>query len=243
MVRMHRLSSDWRKAPLLCFLSQLLVTLPVVNGQSADVVPASRNTTETARGDYTNPRTGTSFQHRSTPGLPSSEQTETDTEESDSADAGLDLDDLLDSDLDTLRNTRVATPDLNAEVTSVARTEVAIGKTPAAIFVITEEMIRRSTAPTLPDVLRMVPGLNVAKSSNGRWSIGARGTGAIFADSLQVQIDGRSIYTPVFGGVVWQVRDMPLSDIERIEIIRGPGASVWGANAVSGVYQHCDETQ
>ena len=132
------------------------------------------------------------------------QRTEAGTEDNDSVDAGLDLDDLLDSDLDTLRNTRVATPDLNTEVTSVARTEVAIGKTPAAIFVITEEMIRRSAAATLPDVLRMVPGLNVAKSSNGRWSIGARGTGAIFADSLQVQIDGRSIYTPVFGGVVWR---------------------------------------
>lgn len=146
-----------------------------------------------------------------------------------------DLDSLLDADLETLRDTRVATPDMNMEVTSVARTEVAVGRTPAAVFVVTEEMIRRSGAYSLPDVLRMVPGLFVARSSNGQWSIGVRGTAGIYADTLLVQVDGRSIYTPAFGGVLWQVRDMPLSEIERIEVIRGPGASVWGANAVNGV--------
>lgn len=148
---------------------------------------------------------------------------------------GDELDSLLDADLQTLRDTRVATPDMNMEVTSVARTEVPVGRTPAAVFVITKDMIRRSGAYSLPDVLRMVPGLFVARSSNGQWSIGVRGTAGIYADTLLVQVDGRSIYTPAFGGVLWQVRDMPLSEIERIEVIRGPGASVWGANAVNGV--------
>ncbi len=157
------------------------------------------------------------------------------TAKKDKQDDDPEFDKLLDADLETLSKIKVAAPEMNFEVTSVSRSQVVVGKTPAAIFVITPEMIRRSGAVTLPDVLRMVPGLQVAKQSNGTWSVGARGSAGTFSRSLQVQIDGRSIYDPRFGGVYWNMQDILLSDIERIEIIRGPGASVWGENAVDGI--------
>ena len=120
-------------------------------------------------------------------------------------------------------------------VTSVTRQESTVGRSPAAVFVITPEMIRRSGARSLPELLRMVPGLFVAKIDANKWSVSSRGFSGRFARKLLVQLDGRTLYTPLFGGVFWDVQDVLLEDIERIEVIRGPGASVWGANAVNGV--------
>lgn len=145
------------------------------------------------------------------------------------------IDDLLNFSLESLSSTQVATPDMNFEVTSVARDETPIGKSPAAIFVITPEMIQRSGAQTLPDVLRMVPGMHVARQSNGVFAIGMRGHAATVVGDMLVQVDGRSIYNRTFGGTFWGSQDFVLEDIERIEVIRGPGASVWGANAVRGI--------
>jgi iron complex outermembrane receptor protein len=105
----------------------------------------------------------------------------------------------------------------------------------AAIFVITPEDIARSGATNIPDLLRMVPGMDVAQINSNTWAISARGLNFQFASKLLVLIDGRAVYTPLFGGVNWDTQDVPLEDIERIAVIRGPGGAVWGANAVNGV--------
>ena len=88
---------------------------------------------------------------------------------------------------------------------------------------------------SIPELLRMVPGLNVAQSGAHQWEVSSRGFSGQLADTLLVLIDGRAVYTPLFSGVYWDVQDVPLQDIERIEVIRGPGATLWGANAVNGV--------
>jgi len=124
---------------------------------------------------------------------------------------------------------------MNMEVTSVSKKEQKLSKVAAAIFVITQENIQRSGATNIPDVLRMVPGLDVAQISANTWAISARGLNEQFNNKLLVMIDGRSVYTPTFGGVYWDTLDVPLEDIERIEVVRGPGGTVWGANAVNGV--------
>src|SRR6202040_223714 len=124
---------------------------------------------------------------------------------------------------------------MNIEVTSVSKKEQKLSQTPAAVFVITEEDIRRSGATNIPDLLRMVPGLDVAQINANTWAISARGFNLQFANKLLVLIDGRAVYTPLFGGVYWDTQDVPLEDIERIEVIRGPGGTIWGANAVNGV--------
>jgi iron complex outermembrane recepter protein len=124
---------------------------------------------------------------------------------------------------------------MNMEVTSVSKKEQKLSRTAAAIFVITQEDIRRSGATNIPDLLRMVPGMDVAQINGSTWAIGSRGFNAQFADKLQVMVDGRSLYSLTFSGVFWDTVDLPLSDIERIEVIRGPGGSIWGANAVTGV--------
>ncbi len=123
---------------------------------------------------------------------------------------------------------------MRVEVTSVSRSASSVGQTPAAIFVITPEMIRRSGATSIAEVLRMVPGLAVARIDSGRWGVASRGFNTRFANLL-VQVDGRTVYTPINGGVFWAHVDYVLEDIERIEVIRGPGTSVWGANAVNGI--------
>jgi iron complex outermembrane receptor protein len=123
----------------------------------------------------------------------------------------------------------------DVEVTTVSKEPEEVWKTPAAVFVITQDDIRRSGATTIPDVLRLVPGVEVAQVDSDHWSIGIRGFGAALASKLLVLIDGRSVYTPLFAGVYWQVQATPLEDIERIEVIRGPGGTIWGANAVDGV--------
>ncbi|MDX2032043.1 MAG: TonB-dependent receptor [Blastocatellia bacterium] len=124
---------------------------------------------------------------------------------------------------------------MNIEVTSVSKKEEKLFQTAAAIYVITQEDIRRSGLTSLPELLRMVPGLSVARIDGNKWAISSRGFNSRFANKMLVMIDGRSVYTPLFSGVFWEVQDLILDDVERIEIIRGPGATLWGANAVNGV--------
>ncbi|OLC94227.1 MAG: TonB-dependent receptor [Acidobacteria bacterium] len=124
---------------------------------------------------------------------------------------------------------------MNVEVTSVSKKEQKLSRTAAAIFVITQEDIRRSGATNIPDLLRMVPGLDVAQINGSTWAIGSRGFNQQLANKLLVMVDGRSVYSPTFSGVFWDTLDLPLSDIARIEVIRGPGGSIWGVNAVTGV--------
>lgn len=121
------------------------------------------------------------------------------------------------------------------EITSVSRKSQSLANVPAAAFVVSTEDIRRSGAQTVPDVLRMVPGIEVAQLDNGRYAVSARGFNGRFANKLQVLIDGRSIYYPTFSGVMWESDNIALEDIERIEVIRGQGAAIWGVNAVNGV--------
>jgi iron complex outermembrane receptor protein len=120
-------------------------------------------------------------------------------------------------------------------VTSAALHEQALSKTPAAIFVLTSEDIRRSGATSIPELLRLVPGVDVARLDSNRWAVSIRGFNGQFANKILVLVDGRSVYTPLFSGTFWDTLDVPLENIERIEVIRGPGASLWGANAVNGV--------
>lgn len=124
---------------------------------------------------------------------------------------------------------------MEIKVTSVSKRDQSAGEVAAALFVLNSEDIRRSGARTIPELLRQVPGLNVAQIDTNRWAITARGSNSLFATKLLVLIDGRSVYTPTFSGVYWDAQDTRIEDIERIEVIRGPGASVWGANAVNGV--------
>jgi iron complex outermembrane recepter protein len=124
---------------------------------------------------------------------------------------------------------------MNMEVTSVSKKEQKLSRVAAAIFVITQEDIRRSGATNIPDLLRTVPGMDAAEINGSTWAIGSRGFNKQFANKLLVLVDGRSVYSPTFSGVIWDTLDLPLIDIERIEVIRGPGGSIWGANAVTGV--------
>jgi iron complex outermembrane receptor protein len=103
-----------------------------------------------------------------------------------------------------------------------------------SVFVITEVDILRSGATTIPEVLRMVPGMHVAQIDGNKWAIGIRGFTDRLARAMLVMIDGRAVYSPLFAGTYWEVQDLPLTDIERIEVVRGPGGALWGANAVTG---------
>ncbi|MFT5525808.1 MAG: iron complex outermembrane receptor protein, partial [Pirellulaceae bacterium] len=145
-----------------------------------------------------------------------------------------DFDKLLNLDIDQLSRQSLA-PALQQIVSSVSRQESTVARSPAAVFVITQEMIRRSGYRSVPELLRMAPGVQVAHIDANKWAISIRGFNNRFSNKLLVQIDGRSVYTPLYGGVFWDVQDLMLEDIERIEVIRGPGATVWGSNAVNGV--------
>ena len=134
--------------------------------------------------------------------------------------------DLIDRSLEDL---------MNIQVTSVSKKEQTLSRTAAAIFVITAEDIRRSGATSIPDLLRMVPGLDVAQIGANTWAISARGLNGRFSNELLVLVDGRNVYTPTFGGVFWDVLDMPLEDIERIEVIRGPGGTIVTSNLVNRI--------
>jgi iron complex outermembrane receptor protein len=135
-------------------------------------------------------------------------------------------DDLADLSLEEL---------MNVEVFSVSKKAQKLSESAAAVYVLTQEDIRRSGATTIMDALRLVPGVQVANLNRNIYSISVRGFGERFANKLLVLIDGRSVYTPLFAGVYWDVQDTVLEDIDRIEVIRGPGGTIWGANAVNGV--------
>ncbi len=124
---------------------------------------------------------------------------------------------------------------LQVSVTSVSKKEEKLSDAPAAVFVITQEDIRRSGVTNIPDALRMVPGVEVARIDANKWAISARGFNSRFANKLLVLMDGRTLYSTLFSGVWWDVQDTFIEDIDRIEVIRGPGATLWGANAVNGV--------
>ncbi len=123
----------------------------------------------------------------------------------------------------------------NIAVTSISKEPEQVWQTPAAIYVITEEDIRRSGATSLAEALRLAPGVEVARIDSDHWAIGIRGFGDGFSKSVLMLIDGRSVYTPLFAGVYWGLQDTRLEDVDRIEVIRGPGGTIWGSNAVNGV--------
>ncbi len=124
---------------------------------------------------------------------------------------------------------------MNVHVTSVSKQDQKMSQVAAAVFVIEQEDIRRSGATNIPDLLRMVPGLDVAQINANTWAISIRGFNSQFSNKLLVLVDGRAVYTPTFAEVSWDTVDVPLEDIDRIEVIRGPGGAVWGDNAVNGV--------
>ena len=136
---------------------------------------------------------------------------------------------------------------MSIEVTSVSRKEQKTSQAAAAVFVISREDIRRSGALNIPDLLRMVPGLDVAQIDASKWAITARGFNGQYSDKLLVLVDGRAVYNPIFAGVFWDSQNVGLDTVERIEVIRGPGAAVWGSNAVNGVIniitRSADDTQ
>lgn len=136
---------------------------------------------------------------------------------------------------------------MNIQVTSVSKRPQKLSDAAAAVFVITRDDIRRSGATSIPEILRMAPGVQVAKIDSNQWAISIRGFNSRFANKLLVLIDGRSVYTPFFSGTYWDVQDTVIEDIDRIEVIRGPGATLWGANAVNGVIniitKHTQESQ
>jgi iron complex outermembrane recepter protein len=141
---------------------------------------------------------------------------------------------------------------MNIEVTSVSKTAAPLSTAPAAVYVITHEDVMRSGATSIPEVLRLAPNLQVVQISASNYTITARGFSGNsgdqnFSDKLLVLIDGRSVYSPLYSGVYWDAQDVPLQDIERIEVVSGPGATLWGANAVNGVIniitRHSADTQ
>lgn len=121
------------------------------------------------------------------------------------------------------------------EITSLSKKEQKLSDAAAAVFVITEQDIRNSTATSVPELLHLVPGLDVAQLNGNRWAISSRGFAEQYADKMLVMIDGRTVFDPLFTGVLWAEHDLMLEDIERIEVIRGPGTTIWGTNAVNGV--------
>jgi iron complex outermembrane recepter protein len=123
----------------------------------------------------------------------------------------------------------------NIEVTSVSRRAERLSDAPASIYVITNDDIRRSGVTSLPEALRLAPNLQVARTSSSAYAISARGFNNSIGNKLLVLIDGRTVYTPLFSGVFWDTQDVMLEDIDRIEVISGPGGTLWGANAVNGV--------
>lgn len=136
---------------------------------------------------------------------------------------------------------------LNVEVTTVAKKAQSLNDTQAAVFVISNEDIKRAGATSIPDALRLAPGLDVAKIDANKWAVSARGFNGRRANKLLVVIDGRSAYSRTFSGVYWENQDVMMEDIDRIEVIRGQGATLWGANAVNGVInvitKHSSKTQ
>lgn len=121
------------------------------------------------------------------------------------------------------------------QVTTVGREPIKSMKAPAAVYVITQEDIRRSGSTSIPEALRLAPGVQVERITSSQWAIGVRGFGSRLSRSLLVMIDGRNVYSPLFAGTYWEVQDTLLEDVDRIEVILGPGGTLWGANAVNGI--------
>lgn len=136
---------------------------------------------------------------------------------------------------------------LDLRVSSAGKKDQALSDVAAAAFVITNEMILTSGITTIPELLRLAPGVSVAQIDANKWAISIRGFNSLYSNKLLVMIDGRSVYSPFFSGVHWDVQDLMLEDIDRIEVIRGPGATLWGANAVNGIIniitKHSEDTQ
>lgn len=126
---------------------------------------------------------------------------------------------------------------MDVQVTSASKRPERLADTAAAVFVITQEDIRRSGATNIPEALRLVPGFMVGQANSQAWSVSSRGRGfnPVFENRMLVLVDGRSVYSPIFGGVIWETVDVMMEDVERIEIVRGPGTSAWGSNAINGV--------
>jgi len=124
---------------------------------------------------------------------------------------------------------------MNVKVTLVSKKAEPLLSTPAAITVVTSDDIRRSGATTIADVLRLVPGVHVARIGPSDWGVAARGFNGIYVNKMLVMVDGRSVYLPLFSGVYWNRQDTAFEDIDRIEVVRGPGGALWGANAINGI--------
>ena len=135
------------------------------------------------------------------------------------------------TDLSTLSLAELA----EIETTTSTRTPTELFKVPAAVFVITQEDIRRSGVTSIPEALRLAPGVQVARIDANKWAIGLRGFGSRLSRAMLVMIDGRAVYTPLFAGTYWEVQDVLLADVDRIEVVLGPGGTLWGANAVNGI--------
>ena len=136
---------------------------------------------------------------------------------------------------------------LEVEVVSASRKRESRTQASAAVHVLTSDDIRRSGARSIPDALRLVPGVQVARTQSSQWAVTARGFNSRTANKLLVLVDGRTVYSSFFSGVMWEVNDLILEDIDRIEVIRGPGAALWGSNTVNGIIniitKHTDDTQ
>lgn len=124
---------------------------------------------------------------------------------------------------------------MNIPVTTATRVERTLAGTPSAVFVITADDLRRSGVRSLPEALRLVPGMQVARIESGKWAVSPRGYNGRFARQMQVLVDGRSVYSSTFSGTEWEMLNIPIEEVKRIEVIRGPGGSTWGSNAVGGV--------
>jgi iron complex outermembrane receptor protein len=124
---------------------------------------------------------------------------------------------------------------VNIKVTSVSKKAENLNDAPAAISVLSNDDLRRSGATSVAEALRLVPGLDVGQVNSSQWAISSRGFNNVYANKLLVLMDGRAVYTPLFAGVYWDLQQPMLEDVDRIEVIRGPGATLWGANAVNGV--------
>jgi iron complex outermembrane recepter protein len=147
--------------------------------------------------------------------------------------------DIVDKDISQLPQVSVAghtgSASLDMPVSTVDRVEKPMGKTGAAVYVLTNEMIKRTGARNVPEALRYVPGLQVARINANSWAISTRGFNSEYADKLLIQIDGRAIFQPITNGVFWDQQFVMLEDVDRIEIIRGAGGAIWGMNAVNGI--------
>jgi iron complex outermembrane recepter protein len=163
------------------------------------------------------------------------QQNEATNRETSTARQSQNADNILNLDLEQLAKTPVVVPSMDIPVTSVTKEQSTVGRSAAAVFVITNEMIRRSGATCIPEALRMAPGLDVAQINANAWAISCRGFNSAYSNKLLVLIDGRSVYNPDFSGVYWNMQDVLLEDVDRIEVVRGPGGTLWGSNAVNGV--------